>query len=359
MRYNFVLPNNFNTPIGGYKIVYEYANSLVDEGNEVYITFMLYDATPFSYDTIVGLLKKTKILVLYLLGIVYTSEKIVDWFKLDDRIKIKFGLPYNFCFVNSDFIIATAWQTAYSVRKINKRKGCKYYLLQHNEQVFGPQSLVEKTWFFPLKKIAVASWIKNLVEKKTYQPVKLVKNFVNLNDFYITSSLDKRKKVISMLYHENAAKGSKDGIEVIKKVHEYFPDLKVELFGTVNIPENLPDYCNYTRNANTEQLRNIYNKSIIYLFPSHSEGWGLTATEAMACGATLISTKNGGVNDFGIDGETALLSEVGDISKLSNDIIYLFNNPNMRQSLAQNGVLLVQQLTKEKSFKKLKEFLQV
>lgn len=359
VNFNFVLPNNYNTPIGGYKIVYEYANLLVEEGHDVTITFMLFDATPFSYDKLRGKLSKLKVGLLFFLGHIYTSHKTVDWFPLDSRIKIKFSLPWNFFFPVSDIVIATAWQTAYTVMRLNRKRGRKFYLIQHDESVFGPQNLVRKTWFFPLKKIAIASWLKELVEDVTAQDVMLVKNFVDTDTFYVTTPLNRRKNVVSMLYHDNPSKGSADGISILKKVKTRVPDLEVRLFGTGNPPKNLPDYFQFVRKANNTQLRDIYNQSIIYLFPSHLEGWGLTATEAMACGAALVSTKNGGVNDFGIQNETALLSDVGDIDGISENIINLIYNPDKRKKLAQNGQVLVSELTKLRSFSDLKKSLDV
>lgn len=68
MRYNFVLPNNDNVPIGGYKIIYEYANLLAEEGHDVTITFMLFDATPFSYDSFRGKIRKFIISLLFFMG---------------------------------------------------------------------------------------------------------------------------------------------------------------------------------------------------------------------------------------------------------------------------------------------------
>ena len=51
----------------------------------------------------------------------------------------------------------------------------------------------------------------------------------------------------------------------------------------------------------------LLQRLAIYVLPSAYEGWGLTAVEAMACGAAVITTRNGGVEDFARDGDNALL----------------------------------------------------
>ena len=355
MKINFVLPNNFNKPIGGYKIVYEYANKLSEEGNDVFITFMLYDKTPFQYGKLRGLLRKLKIVLFLCLGKMYTSQKEVTWYKLNNNIQLKFSLPYNIFFPESDIIVATGWETAFTVNHLSKKKGESFYFIQHDEKVFGPENLVRETWDFKkLKKIVIATWLRDLIELDTSHHVSLVKNFVDNDIFYVTNAIDSRGPIVSMLYHDNPAKGSRDGINVLEKVKNVIPELVVEMFGTAAQPDNLPSYFHYTKNANETQLRNIYNRSSVFLFPSHIEGWGLTATEAMACGAALVSTKNYGVNDFGIDGYSALMTDVGDIESMKDAVIELLINSERRTFIAKNGVQVVSTLTFDESFNVLK-----
>ena len=38
------------------------------------------------------------------------------------------------------------------------------------------------------------------------------------------------------------------------------------------------------------------------MLTSYYEGWGLPGTEAMACGCALVSTRNGGVDSYAIEG---------------------------------------------------------
>ena len=358
MKINFVLPNNFNKPIGGYKIVYEYANRLSEEGHDVNITFMLYDKTPFKFGKLRKAMKKMKIFTLFFMGKIYTSEKKISWFELDKNINIRFALPYNFLFPKADIIFATGWEPAFTVNYLSEKKGSKFYLIQHDEKVFGPEKLVKTTWNFKkLKKIAIASWLQNLISSTTHSPVSLVKNFVNSDIFFVTTPIKDRRCIVSMLYHDNPAKGSQDGIEVLKKVKNRIPSLEVELFGTATPPSNLPSYFHYTKNANDDQLRSIYNKSSVFLFPSQIEGWGLTATEAMSCGAALVSTRNFGVNDFGIDGYSALLSNVSDIESMANAVIELLENSGKRSFIAENGVGVVSKLTFNESFNALNKII--
>lgn len=352
MKINFVLPDNSNHPIGGYKIIYQYANMFAAAGNDVTISYTLYDRVP--YMGIRALLGKIKrYLFFYFKKDQMLKKEKVTWFDLDPKIKLKVILPYKRFFAESDIVVATAWTTAYTINLLNLAKGEKVYFIQHDERVFANDKLVRPTWTFNLNKIVIASWLQELLKNEVGEKSFLVKNFVNNKEFCLTTDLYNRKHVISMLNHGNPSKGTKGGIEVLKRVHAIIPDLKVELFGIPEIPKDLPEFFSYTRNATICDLNEIYNKSSIYLFPSQLEGWGLTATEAMMCGAALVSFRNGGVQDFGIQNKTALLSDVNDYDGLAENIVCLLNDNELRVKMAKNGRRLVQNLTINKSFKQL------
>ncbi|KGI02462.1 glycosyltransferase family 4 protein [Oenococcus oeni] len=354
MKINFLLSNNYNIPVGGYKVVFEYANMFANAGDDVTITFMIYDKTPLSYrGRTKNFLSKSKRKFFFKMGIIYTSKKTVSWFKLDKKIKINFALPDNKYFPDADVAVATAWQTAYTLNNLSTRKGKKFYLIQHDERIFAEDKMVRPTWSFQMQKIVVASWLKDLLKEEAGQKSFLVKNFVDTKSFYREKPISTRDHTISMLNHKNIFKGTQDGIKALERVYQVVPDIHVKLFGTPPAPLNLPEYIEYKQNARSDELRDIYNSSSLYVLPSYLEGWGLTATEAMSCGATLVSTRNGGVDDFGLNKKTALLSEPGDIASLANNIILLLENDMLRCRLAEAGEKLVRDLTIGKSFDKL------
>lgn len=353
MKISFVLPSNSDHPIGGFKVVYEYANMFAAQGDDVTINFTLYDKVPNKNIGLKAILGKIKRNILFRFGILVGSKREVTWFKLDKRIHLNFVLPDNRYFPDSDVVVATAWTTAYTVNKLAANKGKKVYFIQHDERIFGPSDLVKPTWEFQMKRIVVASWLKELLDTESGVDSEVVQNFVDSEEFNLTRPIEDRKNVVSLLNHKNPFKGTADGIEALKRVHEVVPDLKVNLFGTPDKPENLPDYFYYTQKATVQDLNKIYNESAIYLFPSHIEGWGLTATEAMMCGAALVSTKNGGVNDFGIDNVTALLSDVNDVEQLTRNLVYLLKNAEKRIELSKNGYSFVNQLSKARAFERM------
>lgn len=193
-----------------------------------------------------------------------------------------------------------------------------------------------------MKKIVISSWLYEKVNKVDPGNVKLIKNYVELDKYYMTNTLQNRDMVVSLISHPNPYKGTEDAIEALSLVKKRIPELKVIMFGTHPRNASLPDYFVYYQMADENILRDmVYNKSAVYLLPSVVEGWGLTATESMACGCALVSTRNGGVEDFGINNYSALLCNVHDINGMASKVIELLENPRQRVELATNGLKMV------------------
>lgn len=342
MKITFVLPGFSRFPVGGFQIVYQYANYLANQGHDVEIVHAMFVETQNQPKFLTNVKYQVKQTLLQL-GL------IKSWFKLDKRIKVVYkGITRTTDIRLADKVIATAWETAEFVNELPEKCGEKYYFIQHYE-IWGGKERVDRTWKLPLKKIVIAIWLKNIAIQFNETAV-LVPNFVEHENFYVTKKIESRAAVIAMLYSEHAVKGSKDGFAALKIVKEKHPELQMKIFGVFDEPANLPKDAVYYKNPSRREMReDIYNDASIYVFPSVSEGWGLTATEAMACGVALCSTDNGGVDDFGIENETALISPVKNPEALASNIDKLLTDTDLRCRLAKNGKKLVDKLTLENS----------
>jgi glycosyltransferase involved in cell wall biosynthesis len=106
-----------------------------------------------------------------------------------------------------------------------------------------------------------------------------------------------------------------------------------------------------------EAMCAFYNQLAIYLLPSAYEGWGLTAAEAMACGAAVITTRNGGVEDFARDGDNALLVTAGEPDSLAKACALLLEDEPMRRRIARNGMSTTDSMDWESSVDALEQVL--
>src|SRR3546814_161154 len=157
MRISFVLPCSGRYPIGGFRIVYEYANRLADRGHQVSIVH--FAAFPELMPTkrlirAAGQWVRDRITGGYLPK---------SWFKLSPKVATYWGYaPSVGIFPDADVVIATAWQTAEVVDRLPAAKGRKFYLIQHLEDWTGPRERVLATWKLPLEKLVIARWLKDI-----------------------------------------------------------------------------------------------------------------------------------------------------------------------------------------------------
>jgi N-acetyl-alpha-D-glucosaminyl L-malate synthase BshA len=69
----------------------------------------------------------------------------------------------------------------------------------------------------------------------------------------------------------------------------------------------------------------------LFLLPSQSESFGLSALEAMACHVPVIATGVGGLPEVVADGETGFLHEVGDVDAMAESAIRLLRDDDLRE----------------------------
>ena len=89
--------------------------------------------------------------------------------------------------------------------------------------------------------------------------------------------------------------------------------------------------------GNTNEVNKILCFSDLFLLPSETESFGLSALEAMAASVPVISTKIGGIPEVNKDGFSGLLSEVGDIDKMINDSLYILSSDKVLNKFKINA----------------------
>ncbi len=86
-----------------------------------------------------------------------------------------------------------------------------------------------------------------------------------------------------------------------------------------------------------EAVVDILNASDLFLLPSQSESFGLSALEALACGLPCITTSIGGLPELVIHNETGYLAEIGDVERMAKYAIDLLTNSNKYKKFSENA----------------------
>jgi glycosyltransferase involved in cell wall biosynthesis len=352
MIITFVLPGwSIRKPIGGFKVVYEYANRLTERGHTVNVVHPLL----LSHGGM-RLKEKAKKPALQLANPFLGRDK-VKWFDVSPKVNILIvPSPVEENIPDGDVIIATAWQTAEWVNGYSQDKGERYYLIQHYEDWGGPAERVRATWKMPLRKIVIAKWLERLAEEMGENVAAYIPNGLDFERFRILVPIEGREPArVGMLYDPSPWKGPEAGMNALNLVRREVPSLRAIVFGKYRKGRDVPDWVDFRRNPPQCRIPQIYNDCSIFLHSSRTEGWPLPPAEAMACGCALVTTGNNGVLDYAVHAETALVSEIDDPIALARNILMLIQDDHLRVSMAVRGNRHIRKFTWERAVASLEE----
>lgn len=343
MKITFILPGIGLS--GGVKAVFEFANHLEKLGHTVNI---IHPLVPLSL-SLKGKIRGT-------IGNLIRGKN-PSWFVLKAKL-VRVPILSEKYIPNADIIVATWWQTAYIVNKLNAKKGKKFYLVQHYETWGGPEREVENSYKLGLKIIVNSTWLKNLLlDKLDVKSEALIFHAPDHEQFYPEKIIkeDKNTFRILMPYREELWKGALDGFKAFKIIEKAKPNAKLVIFGPKPKNDHLLEGVEFHNFPVKDKLRKVYNSCDLFLFPSIFEGFGMPPMEAMACNLPLVATRVGAVPDYTISGETALVSEPGDAPSLAKNAIKLIENEAERKKIAENGRNHVGQFTWDKAARQLEQ----
>lgn len=89
--------------------------------------------------------------------------------------------------------------------------------------------------------------------------------------------------------------------------------------------------------ADRKTVVNLYQGCSFFVLPSRYEPLGIVNLEAMAAGRAVVATRVGGVPEIIADGENGLLVEYDDVNSLTEALLRLANDPDLRGALGRRG----------------------
>lgn len=206
--------------------------------------------------------------------------------------------------------------------------------------------------FLPLVKFSIeksdgVTAVSNFLKEKTLTNYKIKKEIEVIPNFVDTEVYKPKKdcvfkqhfapkgeKVLVHISNFRAVKRVPDVIKILAEVKKKIPT-KLILAG------DGPDRSECERLVREMDLKqdvyflgkqeavvDILNASDLFIMPSQSESFGLSALEAMSCGLPTISTSIGGLPELVVHAETGFIAEIGDIDRMAKYAIDLLSNEN-------------------------------
>ena len=97
----------------------------------------------------------------------------------------------------------------------------------------------------------------------------------------------------------------------------------------------LQDIINFTGRIDDSEFARYYAEATMAVVPSVYEGFGMPASEAMACGVPVISTTGGALPE--VVGDAGILIPPADSGAIRDAIIDLLDHPEKREALGRAG----------------------
>jgi N-acetyl-alpha-D-glucosaminyl L-malate synthase BshA len=174
----------------------------------------------------------------------------------------------------------------------------------------------------------------------TSKDIEVITNFIDLDLYKRGNSECIRKRLApngeQLLVHTSnfrPVKRVQDTIRILAEVLPAVPNTRLLLIGDgpertdcERLARELNVANNVTFLGKQNALPEILSAGDVFLLPSQSESFGLSALEAMSCGMPVVGSSVGGIPEVVAHGETGYVAEFGDVSRMAKYVIDLLTN---------------------------------
>jgi glycosyltransferase involved in cell wall biosynthesis len=332
MRLIFVAPSTRH-PSGGVAVIYEMAAAMARRGHDAHLYHVnFFGATASTLDE-------------------------VGWFSFPDGLTHYFapGGPRDLTAIpDGDVFFGFPFDG-----RMAPQSGLPVVLIQ-GYRMLG-DAIERHAFAVPCPKVCVAGWLVEAGREVGVPANELVHVPIGVrHDRYrVTRPVASRPPRLSFCYSRHTQKGPELAIDVITRVKRAVPGVEVVAFGAKPPEHALPGWVSYVTQPSPRRLvEDIYNTSRVFLCTSRVEGFGLTNIEAMACGAALVTTDNGGSRDYALHDDTALVAPYGDVEALADHVVALLEEDDRGVAIASAGREYVERFDWERSAELLEAFLE-
>jgi glycosyltransferase involved in cell wall biosynthesis len=193
--------------------------------------------------------------------------------------------------------------------------------------------------------IAVSGKMKDsLVAKFHADPGKMhvIYNGIDVAKYRKKDNCVRKEKLVLFLGRLTHQKGPEQFLRAAKKVHRHNKNVRFLVVGeggllprliSLSIELGIADRVSFWGFVPENEKRSIYSMCDVYVMPSVSEPFGITALEAMASGTPCIISKNSGVSEIA---KNCLLVDFWDVDEMASQILALLRYPAMSRVMSSH-----------------------
>ncbi len=106
-------------------------------------------------------------------------------------------------------------------------------------------------------------------------------------------------------------------------------------------------HIKFKSDVSNDELVKIYNESMLFIFPSFYEGFGLPVLEAMACGTPVVCSNTTSLPEVG--GEAVVYCDPNNVNDIAEKIQIVLNDKKLQQEMIGKSLKRAKQFTWEKA----------
>ncbi|MCX6771826.1 MAG: glycosyltransferase family 4 protein [Candidatus Micrarchaeota archaeon] len=191
--------------------------------------------------------------------------------------------------------------------------------------------------------IAVSGKMKGMLVEKFHADdgrIRVVYNGIDIAKYRRKDSGIRKEKLVLFLGRLTHQKGPEQFLRAAEKVHQYDRNARFLVVGeggllprliSLSIELGIADRVSFWGFVPENEKRSIYSMCDVYVMPSVSEPFGISALEAMASGTPCIISKNSGVSEIA---RNCLLVDFWDIDEMASQILALLRYPAMSRVMS-------------------------
>ncbi len=249
---------------------------------------------------------------------------------------------------------------AYLAQQILKSRKIKlpYITTLHGTDItlVGQDPSFEPVIFFSLNNSNAITSVSESLRKDTLKTfkiandVKVIPNFIKIEDYKESTESCNRKnfakpneKILIHISNFRKVKRVEDVLRVFDIVRKEIP-CKLILVGDGPERPAIDKLCRELDTCNDiisvgkiADPKEILAIADLFILPSETESFGLSALEAMAMKVPVISTNTGGIPELNIHGKTGYMSKVGDYKDMAKNTIALLSDEKKFQQFRANA----------------------
>ncbi|MCE2772486.1 MAG: N-acetyl-alpha-D-glucosaminyl L-malate synthase BshA [Bacteroidetes bacterium] len=243
---------------------------------------------------------------------------------------------------------------AYMAQQILKEEGIDipFITTLHGTDItlVGRDESFEPVITFTINKSNAVTAVSESLKEDTFRyfhvkrEIDVIPNFICPNDYGQARSNCQRQmfapageRIMVHVSNFRKVKRVEDVLLVFDKVRQQVPT-KLILVGDGPERHNIERLCRELNTCNDiHSLGKVQNPAEIlsigdlFILPSETESFGLSALEAMASYMPVISTNTGGLPEVNINGITGFTSDVGDIEDMAKNAIHILKDETTLQ----------------------------